>query len=391
MRRILIVSLLTLIPMGCRTDPSTKREIALLRSEILDLEDQFYATQAQLQACKGATGNVGSEYYVPQQGTGQIIEGEYVEGFFDDSNCETCSPSMRYDRQGRIIYNNNADEPVLTPPNSLSPGSDKIQQTPDSRRDRVIPEVPSDTRGLEEVSPQGSSYHRENGIEIKFDDPSDMTARSNQSFGEQLGPLETDPSEVITQIALNRSVSGGQDLDGVPGHEGLELLIQPQTQFGNVVQSPGELVVSAFDAGESQSRKRVGIWRFAPNEVKNFFVKQEYAERGILLHLPWDRITPTSRKLKIVVRYTTRDQRQLETSTVIDIEPPADDYTSHDALVMAWIEHDDRWEDNSGGSVLDGNDRREPDERFTDANPLFRATPVKTDRRIAPPQWRPVR
>ncbi len=376
MRRILIVSLLALIPMGCRTDPSAKREIALLRSEILDLEDQFYATQAQLQACKSDTGNVGSEYYLPQQGTGQIIDGAYVEGYLDDSNCVSCPPSKRYDPQGRIIYDNNADGPVLTPPNSLSPGSDKMQPTPDSRRDRVIPEVPSDTRGLEEISPQGSSYQPENGIEIEFDDGSDMTARSNQSFGEQLGQLKTDSSEVITQIAINRSVSGGQDLDGVPGHEGLELLIQPQTQYGSVVQSPGELVVSVFDAGESQSRKRVGVWRFAPNEVKNFFVKQESVERGILLHLPWNRITPTSRKLKVVVRYTTRDQRQLETSTVIDIEPPADDYTSNDALVMEWIERDDRWEDIS---------------KFTDANPVFRATPVTTDRRIAPPQWRPVR
>ena len=40
---ILLVSVVT----GCRIDPNAEREIALLRSEILDLEDQYYTLRSR--------------------------------------------------------------------------------------------------------------------------------------------------------------------------------------------------------------------------------------------------------------------------------------------------------------------------------------------------------
>ena len=49
--RLLIIIVMAAATLGCRTtDSSSRREIALLRTEILDLEDQYYLLKSRCAA-----------------------------------------------------------------------------------------------------------------------------------------------------------------------------------------------------------------------------------------------------------------------------------------------------------------------------------------------------
>ena len=104
---------------GCTsTGPRAQREIALLRAEILDLEDQFYWMKSQyesanreLQMCNGVPVDgsyLGSTIIEGEYIDGGFVEGEYVEGeYIEGEIIDYGSPEeIVYDvpaRTGRYI------------------------------------------------------------------------------------------------------------------------------------------------------------------------------------------------------------------------------------------------------------------------------------------------
>ena len=55
----------------------------------------------------------------------------------------------------------------------------------------------------------------------------------------------------VASISINPSATRGEDLDGIPGDEGVVLLVQPRSDSGNVIQTTGDLTVSIIDPRES--------------------------------------------------------------------------------------------------------------------------------------------
>ncbi len=182
----------------------------------------------------------------------------------------------------------------------------------------------------------------------------------------------------ITEILIERSVTGGRDVDGRTGDEGLEMLIQPRTANGSVEFEAGELTVSLIDPSESPERQRIGLWKFLPGETELFFANDQIGNRGILLHLPWEQQTPANQKLIAHVRFITPDGRELKTSQDIQVTPPTENYSPDAPAVVDWTNHDSRW-------ISAGNPQSNQPAQSTSVQ----SSPTKT--RIPKPTWRPTR
>ena len=73
MRFVLLLIVGVLLSTGCRMNPRAEREIALLRAEILDLEDQYYSLKSRCEA----------NGFLPGSGTQfrgmNVVDGECVD------------------------------------------------------------------------------------------------------------------------------------------------------------------------------------------------------------------------------------------------------------------------------------------------------------------------
>ena len=338
MRYLLILIFVCTLLTGCRVNPRAEREIALLRAEILDLEDQYYALKDR---CEEKGVSTDSQYY----------DSEFVDG-----ECIDCEP-------GTIIYENPADATYDRAPTEVNP-SEELES--------IEPTIDDGTSSRLEILPHTGDV---------------LPEKVSYSGGNRSGNRQ----DIISSIAIDRNSSRGEDIDGIPGHEGLSLLIQPLDDYGNIHKIAGKLMVRISESKSENVERQIGLWQFTPRETESFFVRDEVPEQGILLHLPWDGLIPTERVLRVFVRYTTRDNRKLDTQFRIQVDPPGSAYSIEDPLVAGWVEKDDRWKDIEFEPASPSSVARENDPRAVGREPAFRAKTPNTEQRISAPGWRPVR
>ena len=134
-------------------------------------------------------------------------------------------------------------------------------------------------------------------------------------------PADNSP---VAQITLHPALTGGIGTGGRPGDEGLLVVVEPRDFGGNIVNAPGNISVALLDpalTGE-QAGWRVGI---LPRRRPKGMIRTG-SQPGIHLRLPWIS-TPAHDRLKVFVRYTTRDGRKLQAERLIGVAlngpPPA--------------------------------------------------------------------
>ena len=197
MRFALPAIILCLSVIGCRVSPHAEREIAMLRAEILDLEDQYYAIKSQRDSAVSRLRDCGVDYMIDGEcvdcGPGSVLYGGSGGASLDSGRGFETAPSSR-------------SEPTL----SVEDQIEEERNGPGTRQNRA----PS----LEEISPDSASYSNSNGTRL--------VSETGQ----------------ISRIVINRRFSGGQDLDGKTGHEGLALLIQPINESGQVQKTAGHVI-----------------------------------------------------------------------------------------------------------------------------------------------------
>ncbi len=361
---LLLVSLLL---SGCRINPQAEREIALLRAEILDLEDQYYSLQSR---CQGSGFAVGP----------RTSSGVYQQGLTGEM-CENCTPAtvgQGQPFQNSVIYEAAPGAPgvIYNDPNSFQYADPVFLDSEGVESDPSI--QGSDTRQQIDTDPDLETLPAVD--EPKTDQSYFPSTESQNSILREPAPGE------ISSIVINRYLSQGKDVDGRPGHEGLALLVQPIDATGSVKKVAGHLTIRVVEPTSQQVDRQIGLWKFTPQETATFFVKDELEQQGILLHLPWNGLIPLGRQLSVFVQFVTDDQRNVEASLSLPIEPPNPNYSAADPLVAGWIERDDRWVDIPF-------DPRQPSQQpvVTERSPAFRVKSATTERRISTPQWRPVR
>ena len=373
-----------LISIGCNADPSCRRETALLRAEILDIEDKYAVLQSKYestatelhhfngqpidQTMYGATSNYHNVIlneeiisngeiitdhgsypgYVESYPTGEVIYGNtiqsYPQGYPQGSGVIIEDPSLQLGTpyNGGFI-NESIGEGVLEENGTPLPTSPRNQNS--------LP-LPNDTRNRRSIKTDELDVELP-GLNRRSIPAIQASTTLGRKRGNRLNDVNVATRSAATEIVVNRSGTSGHDVDGARGDEGLNLLLQTKNSKGQIVLQGGELTVSLIDP---KQRQRIGFWRFLASETELFFVDNDQNSDGILLHLPWDESVPERARLLVQVQFVTNDGRTLTTSSDVLIEPPSKNYSPDDPLVVNWTQSDSRWGDTGGGFVTTGVD-----------------------------------
>ena len=369
MRFALLIICLSVFAAGCNSDPRCRREIALLRAEILDLEDKFYLSKAQRdQALSELNTYTGMGGASSNSSAGPIIYESYGQ------------PSYSGNGQGQTIITSPNDDPFAVAP----------LNTGDAYLENIEP--------LRETPTQAKPGQSDDTlpIELKIEDGNEPgNSVLDNRLNLTLNAAETNSVQnPITEIVINRRQTRGADLDGIAGDEGLELLVQPKSANGQTLLQAGELTVSVVERSDDGRKQRLGIWKFLPPHTEMYFTKNSADAPGILLHLPWNKVAPPNSRVIIFVRFETRDGRRLETSSEIPVNPPAAIYPEDDPLIADWMLHDSRW---LNSNPVANEDFFLFEEQFVDDRPMVErgsipAIPASSgSSRIFKPSWRPIR
>jgi hypothetical protein len=164
----------------------------------------------------------------------------------------------------------------------------------------------------------------------------------------------------VAAIHLNARRTGGIELDGMPGDDGIAVLIEPRNVQGQFVARPAALSLVLLDPLKRDDEARFARWDF-DRETAQRMLKPDGLDRGLYIRVPWPDVPPAVDRLHLFVRYTTDDERIIEADREIVIRPP-------DLIA-------DRWTPRAENSAA----------RTASRNP---ATPVRenqaTDSRVVP-------
>lgn len=145
-------------------------------------------------------------------------------------------------------------------------------------------------------------------------------AQPNESPENPFDAEDLDDANEVKRILLNRRLTGGYDLDGKSGHDGVIVVIEPQDAFAQYVRVPGHVTVEVRDPQQSGLPGRVGKWKFDAIETLGL-MKKTLMGRGVHLQLPWPGDPPLNDELQLSVRYELVDGRTLKSQMMLRLKP----------------------------------------------------------------------
>jgi hypothetical protein len=283
---------------GCRTDPNItllERELRLQEDEIYRLRGVVEDYQAALRSCQeGALPRRRSEAAEP--GLGGLPGPPKVEGVPKALPETGSAPSGADNGRANEARPSPSEAPLWKPPGAGQPDGPSEEgpvQGPNSPR-LPIPRPPDD-----DTVGNGAEVHPTGGT----------------------GPLLPANSRQVTQLTLDRRLTGGYDTDSRPGDEGILVVIQPQDAQGRSVQAPAEVSVAVLDPALQGEAARVARWDFTAAETATRFRKTGPGG-AIQLKMLWPADPPVHSQLYLFVRYTTGDGRRLQAEGPIQITLP---------------------------------------------------------------------
>jgi len=124
---------------------------------------------------------------------------------------------------------------------------------------------------------------------------------------------------VVTQMLLNPKLTGGYDADDQPGDDGVMVVIEPQNEAGQYVDSPGPVSVVLLDPAYSGKEAFVGRWDFDTTDSAKY-LKRTLLGKGVHLKLPWTEGKPEHESLQLHVRYSTEQGEVLQQKKDIQVD-----------------------------------------------------------------------
>ncbi len=125
----------------------------------------------------------------------------------------------------------------------------------------------------------------------------------------------------VVAIDLNSRHTGGIELDGTPGDDGISVLIEPRNAAGQFVAKPGAISIVLLDPLQRDEQARFARWDFDLSAARRM-MKTQGADRGLHVQVPWTDAPPTTDRLHLFVRYETEDGRVLESQREIVLRLP---------------------------------------------------------------------
>lgn len=295
---LLTLLLLTSLAAGCGTaNPRVRREIALLRGEIVDLENQYYTLKSMYRDDTGREPDFAS-YGMSDRNRGG---GRWLNRGESSSACLECgqvhNPRQEYDHP--LLIDSQNDSPTLLPPaDSSRPGESMSEPL----QEPVIEFEP------EEVPLPGGD--QSNGFRRPVNQMA--TEKVNGQAAANSRPVSRSNSPASLDFEIDPSQTRGYDSDGFPGDDGVSVrLLTGSEQTGT--GSLGELTVSVIDPELARENQRLGLWKYAPEETAGL-IRQDAGGAVVELRLPWQRGPARHENLLLFVRLRTPDGRTIERS-----------------------------------------------------------------------------
>lgn len=306
---------------GCSTDPGARREIALLRAELVDLENQYYVLRSRADAAGVNTSDLiqggGPAVHEVLSDPGGWDRG-YRPGFFQrfrrGMTVEGSSPA--YDpgyefvspESGTAVPGGQED---YQRPATVSPRSEPARPAP------VEPEeIPPDSiRGPSAGQPDQSRAGRGR---LPAQPASGQHSSPDRPAVGQSGP----PTTARELLAIGEQCSV-RDIDGDGQPDGIEAAFALLDADGNSTEGPARLVFSLMDNTLPPGQQRIGLWEFTTDAGKPRRGSAEHSDPFNYpqkVFLPWKNGVPSGSTLWLFIRHSGNDGDPLETSTPVTIE-----------------------------------------------------------------------
>jgi hypothetical protein len=125
----------------------------------------------------------------------------------------------------------------------------------------------------------------------------------------------------ITEITLNKMLTGGMNRDHRNGDEGILVVVEPRNPKNQIVPALGEISIVILDPALEGEAARIARWDITPQELEHSFRGRRLG-RGLQLALPWPGDPPQHTDLHLFVRFVADDGRKLIADRELKIEPP---------------------------------------------------------------------
>ncbi|HUY93159.1 MAG TPA: hypothetical protein VMV10_30800 [Pirellulales bacterium] len=296
---------------GCRTNISRdllEQELRMQEDKIYELEGLVEEYQQQLDSCQRENQSLLKERPAPHaKSRRQRLDDE-----------ELRPPTVELPGGDPPPYDG---PPVISPPDPNVPDG--------QRRDEFEAPPPSNAR-----LPNAISVPGESNTELpQFEKPVEDEAPAEDNSADD----KTAGDETVTQISLNRKLTGGHNVDDKPGDEGLMVVIEPLDASGQLIEAPGDVSVVVLDPAQEGEAARVARWDFTVDEAAEH-IKRTPLGDGLHFDLRWPHGPPANRTLNVYVRFTTLEGKKLQLEKQIEVRLPGDSGTNDSA--PAWTKID---------------------------------------------------
>jgi len=123
----------------------------------------------------------------------------------------------------------------------------------------------------------------------------------------------------VKEIAIGRG-TGGVDDDGLPGDEGLMVVIVPKDEDGSAVKVPARALVAAWEITPAGLKNPIGSWELSSDRLRRTW-KSGLISTGYFVAVPWQTL-PSTDRVRVAVRLITTDGRTYEADRDVSVKPP---------------------------------------------------------------------
>lgn len=304
-RQLAIACLACLILAGCQTDPYIGTHIEMLNAAKRSLEDRVYELEYECEAQARQAERLRAE--------NERLRKEGASGFREPNGLDIQPPEVRIPPTRSQTAPAVPAAPEFRPedlrPPLIEPG---VSVDPSLIEPRVPPAAPAKPAGSGASSGSPPPLAT---VRLEAEDPR------------------------ITAVYIDPDRTQGSNWDARSGDDGLLLVLQPRNEQGKYIPLAGPISVVALDPAEPGEQKRFARWELTAEEVDRQ-MRQSDSRQGIPLQLPWPASAPKHDRLRLYVRYTTVDGRQVEASQDVVVNAAA-------RLTRAWTPRPAGWEQPS--------------------------------------------
>lgn len=332
--RFLLTCALFAPALGCSV---SRQDVELLERDLRIQEDEIYALQDCVQSYQQKLESCRSENRALRKELAS--KGGSSDDFTKPSAPTSSTPNFD---PGSLPPAGQQGFPKELDPGQLQEAPAFIQpeySPPDPNRSEGIPPGPQiESPGAEGIPSALPPVEPESGAAVDTGDGAALVAhhapRAQQGSGgarallDKLAAANEEPEIVdpvhdleVTEITLNRMLTGGMNRDHRNGDEGILVVVEPRNPKNQIVPALGEISIVVLDPALEGEAARIARWDITPQELENSFRGRKLG-RGLQLALPWPGDPPQHTDLHLFVRFVADDGRKLIADRELKIEPP---------------------------------------------------------------------